>query len=117
MVVSEANEAMKNRIIKFRTWADGKMDYNFKATPNTKEVGIHDFFGALYFGEEIEWMQFTGLLDKNGKEIYEGDLLKAIPNGNEPRSILEVYWSEKHAAFRLRIKDSWDEYLRDYINL
>ena len=102
-----------NRDIKFRVWDNVLKKYGL----DTEDAHLYqeeDFSNGIFkvcsYGKGSVAEQFTGLKDRNGKEIFEGDIV--IESSTDTTA--QVIWDDRYANFILAAGNALSFYLQGF---
>lgn len=88
------------REIKYRVWHDkmiyepmvGETGDDFVKINEMFRTGENTEYGCPYLCKRPIWLEFTGLLDSKGKEVFEGDIVYHKGTKSPKEYIFEVKW-------------------------
>lgn len=82
------------REIKFKAWNPRLKQMSEPFTIEKLLTAEVSLLHKTSHDEPIEWLQYTGLKDKNGKEIYDGDIVRVSKDvlGGTKDEVCQIEW-------------------------
>ena len=101
------------REIKFRAWDKESKEFSFFDLINKDTFYFGDCIAGSFNNKQFILQQYTGLKDKNGKEIYEKDIVEYLEDYIQEDLIKKSIGVVKYngSSFKIDSMESLEEWL------